>query len=338
MDWQGVSDSIFAICAYKKIQFLTKIYFHYKSSRELYSDPIGANPAEAELKILTLFKDNIIKRGYTPCILELARYKTCEGIVSMVKKEISCDNVMRSPDLSYVDKFYVKYCKYAQEVENDLAHDMISYAIMEKCTWPFSYILHRSLGTTADDAIILSLLFQLIHAMYVINTVYPGFRHRDLHTHNVMLKIDINFKFDPINPQVILLQAQGKKFYVPFFGMYVKIIDFGFSILPEEGIVSNMYHEKTKDIVRSNHDMSLFFYWLDRIASSDYVSDVVKTYIEDILNRLDPHGIYYNYDVHYINSHIESAPTHTELINNPIFSGYLDKGKAVIYKQYVACD
>lgn len=338
LGWGGISESMFTICTYKDVQFLVKIYFHHKSSRELYVEPLGVNPSDAEIKILQIFKKNIIDKNYTPCILELAASYTRTGILGIVKKELDCAEITRSPNRSDADKIYSKYCLYSREVENDLAHDMVSYAVMELCDWPFNYIISRSLGTIADEAILLSLLFQLIHALYVINHIYPKFRHRDLHTRNVMLKVDKDFVFDPNNPQVLMLPAMGKKFYVPFFGIYVKIIDFGLSVLPEENIISNVYHEKRRDINRSDHDMSWFFFWLDRDANGEYSSDTTTLYIRELLDVLDPHGIYYNHDVEYINTHPELAPTYKDLINNPIFGDYLDRGKAIVYKQYYACD
>lgn len=338
LKWGGISESMFTMCTHKNVQFLVKIYFHHKSSRELYVEPLGMNPSDAEIKILQIFKKNIIDKNYTPCILELAAYKTCKGVLSMVNKELDCTEIIRSPIKSTIDEIHYKFCLYGREIENDLAHDMVSYAVMELCEWPFYYIISRSLGTVADEAIFISLLFQLIHALYVINRIYPKFRHRDLHTGNVMLKVDNDFVFDLNNPQVLVLQAEGKKFYVPFFGIYVKIIDFGFSILPEENIISNIYHEKRRDINRSDHDMSWFFFWLDRNANEEHSSDATVLYIRGLIDALDPHGIYYNHDIEYINAHPELAPTYKDMINNPIFEDYLNRGKAVIYKQYYACD
>ena len=45
-----------------------------------------------------------------------------------------------------------------------------------------------------------------------------------------MLKIDFRYKFDPSRPKYMKFIVGADVFYVPYFGIIAKIIDFGFSI------------------------------------------------------------------------------------------------------------
>lgn len=340
LPWGGVSESIFVQCMYKNLPFLTKIYWHNKSSLELYGTPQGMHPADTEIAILRILYENVINKNYTPCIVELAEAKTCEGVLEMISREIDCSEISRTPINSDVDRLYAMYCKYAEQISHGLSYDKLSYAVMERCDWPIRYFLAKSIGSSADEAMLLSLIFQLIHAMYVLNVLYPNFRHRDLHTANVMVKVDNTFRFNHGRPQVLMLQAFGKKYYVPFFGFYVKIIDFDHSILPEEGIISNAVYDKRHVVERSDHDMLWFFYWLDFDSKNEHASPIMTVFIQSLLDSLDPNGMYYRHqeNMSYINAHPELIPTYKDLLTNDVFKDYLNPGKSIIYKAYKACD
>ena len=263
LPFKGASLSRFYICEYKGNRFLTKLCFYRKTGPELYGivDSRVISHTDAEINILRILKTRIIDANLTPCILELVYHKICE-ITPLVPSQKRCDRLMRDyNDQLPEDDVAQLICKYKDLVVNDLAHNKCAFLVLEKCDVSLNEYLQK-LNTPIGIIIFESILFQVIYTVYIIQRIYPRFRHYDLHTDNIMLKFDFSYKFQSDRPQFLRYIIDGTSYYIPYFGIIPKIIDFGYSSLPEEGIMSNAINDKSIMYHRSNNDLLFLFHWI----------------------------------------------------------------------------
>ena len=174
----------------------------------------------------------------------------------------------------------------------------------------------------------------IIHAFRSIQYVFPKFHHFDFHTENFMLKFNHAYQFKSNSPKFLVFNISGDKFAVPYFGIIPKIIDFGFSSLPEMGIISSATRDRVLMFDRSENDLLFLFHWIYRTTNS-YGSDRHGT-IEKFLTALDPTRSYISYDTEYIRKVKDKIPTYDEMLNNKVFKEYIDNNlpKSQIYEEY----
>lgn len=323
LPYKGVSMSRFYICEYEGVRFLTKFCFYQKSSPEIYGKATKGmvSHIDAEINILITFKEKVINKNITPCILELVYETTCEGISKLTPKEKICERLM----IDYCetlpeDDVEQLVCKYNELVKNGLAHDKCAFLVLEKCDMSLDIYLRKNINTSVSLAVFKSLLFMIIYTIYALNRIYPRFRHFDLHTENIMLKFDPNYKFKATNPKFLLFTIDGETYSVPYFGIIPKIIDFGFSSLPEEGIISVATENRMQMYYRADNDLLYLFHWIHYTlsrAKGDKLSRVDK-----LLTHLEPNHAYVQYSTPYIRKIEDKIPTYEQMIKNNVWDEY----------------
>jgi hypothetical protein len=164
--------SRFYICEIDGIRFLTKLCFYRKTPPEIYGKITKDVVAhiDAEINILKVFKENIIDKNISPCILELVYEKVCTSLSKLAPKENVCERLMLDYRESIPeDDVEQLLCKYNDLIKNGLAHDKCAFLVLEKCDMSLSDYLKRSINTPVSMAVFKSLLFLIIYTMYVIN-------------------------------------------------------------------------------------------------------------------------------------------------------------------------
>lgn len=324
---KGYSGAGFYLCEINGVRFLTKLCFYFKTPYELYSANKSTNisQTDAEIEILRLFKKELIDENITPCILEMVYEKKCYSVFKLSLPGYECERLlMRYERFSSGDDIRQLMCWYKDRVVNKLAHDKIAYIVLEKCDITFDDYIIKSEESPISNAIFKSLLFMIIYTFYVLKKKYPKFIHRDLHTENVMLKYDPGFTVGVLEPKFLVFNdgdtRAPRKFNVPYFGIIPKIIDFGFSSLPERGIVSNIEDDKSQMFLRSSHDMVFLFYHIYSTLSL-HNNERLKT-VDAILSKLEPHRSYVHHYPEYIRKIENELPTYANMINNEIFAEY----------------
>lgn len=321
LPFKGVSMSRFYSCEFEGVQFLTKLCFYRKSTPEIYNRASSKTipQVDAEIQILNKFRENIIEKGISPCILELVYHKICP-VAKLVHKP-QCEDLLMSEykgtpanDVNYL------MCTFWDLVENDMAHNKCAFLVMERCDMSFDDFIRKHVGTPIGVAIFKSLLFQLVYTIYAISRVYKKFRHYDLHTENVMLKFDTSFTFKANEQKYLVFHVDDQVYTVPYFGIIVKIIDFGFSILPEEGILSNNIDDKSIMYNRIDNDLLVFFHYIHHVINRS-ASDKTGA-IEKMLAVLDPNLSYITYYPEGIRKLGDKVPTYKQMIDSKIWSEY----------------
>lgn len=319
LSFRGVSMSHFYICELDGVRFLTKLSFYRKSPPELYRGPSKktVQQIDAEIQILQILRDKITATGISPCILELVYEKRCSGVTSSVRK---CKDISFGSENSVHDSVSQILCLYGDLVARGLAHDRCAFIVLERCDITLDEYLRRSYNTPTSVAIVKSLLFQIIYTFYAISKIYPGFRHHDLHTENVMLKVDFKYKFNPAKPAYMRFIVGGTTFYVPYFGLIAKIIDFGFSEIPEEKVISNATEDLVNMFYRSDNDILLLFYWIHHSAKASPTPSSEE--IIRMLAKLDPTRAHVAYQTERIRRIESQIPTYRDMVHNRVFAEY----------------
>lgn len=323
LPYHGISKSKFYICELHGVRFLTKLSFYRKTAAELYGKKnVKVMPQpDAELQILRLFRENIIENNITPCILELITDKVCTGIEKLAPDDRECEKLIVDYEGEQLpDNIDQLFCRYNDFVKHGLAHNKCVFMVLEKCDMPLDEYLQKSVNSPVGVAIFKSILFMVIHAFYSINFIYPKFRHYDLHTDNIIIKFDTKFRFKGTEPKFLVFHIDGIPYVLPYFGLIPKVIDFAYSVLPEEGIYSNIIEDRAQMYYRADNDLLYLFHWIYRIVVTSNNPNMSK--IESLLSSLEPNGTYKHHYTSYIRKIASDIPSYHTMLRNKVFDEY----------------
>lgn len=318
----GYSESKFFICKIgkDKTRYLVKMAFYKKTNPELYGEknPETSPPHEVELEVLKLFKKTIIEANISPCIIDLIHYTKCNSASLVTPNILTCHQYVTESKASenVIDSLNVIFCDYAELVRNDLAYDKFNYLVLEHCDITFhEYLTHLRSKSSISFEQFRSFMFQIIYTIYRICRIYPSFRHGDLHSDNIMIKYDKKFKYDPSNPQFYKFYVADDAYYVPYFGIICKIIDYGFAVVEEEGIKSSMSDDKFIIFNKTKNDVLFLLHDIWNTQENNKM-------VVDFLEKLEPNKTFLHYNTDYISHIDEHIPTVTDMIKNDVFSAY----------------
>ncbi len=324
LPFEGASMSKFYLCEIDGIQFLTKLCFYRKAIHELHDKQPAdmLSTVDAEIQILNIFNKKITRANITPCILELVYYKICDNLCKIIPSGEDCDQLLMLERTGNTidDDLYQTMCKYSDMVKNGLAYNKCAFLVLDKCDMSLDEYLQKSVESPVFVSVFKSILFLVVHTFYAISELYPGFRHYDLHTENVMLKFDTKYKFKANKPKFMVFIINGEQYAVPYFGIIPKIIDFGFSSLPEENVISNFTGHRIHMYFRSNNDLLLLFHWIHSRVS--HIGGDKPAMIDELLQHLEPNRAYVQYHTPYIRKVEDKIPTYREMVTNSLWDEY----------------
>jgi serine/threonine protein kinase len=335
LPYTGYSNSLFFLCKSNEVYFLTKMAFYKKTNPEIYSNELMnslnlLNPHDVEVKCLTILKEKIIDANVSPCILELV-YNKQNDMNDFLPTQKECDKILltRDRDITITETINEAICLYNDAVQKGLAESTFNFLVLEQCDMTFSEFLSKFSDNPINESIFRSLMFQIIYTFYAITQIYPKFTHNDLHAQNIMLKFDYDFKFDPLNVKFIAFEAGTTTYYLPYYGIICKIIDFGFSSIPEENIISSIVKDPVAMSVRTDNDLIIFLNDIYNIAGKVYP-------IEQFLISIDPNGIYKHGNASFIERNKDKIQTYSAMLFNKVFNEYKTKpnSQSNIYHTY----
>ncbi len=295
-----------------KLSFFTKT--EYEACNRI--DKIDDNPHLVESKILELFNKKILDTNLSPCIVKLNEHT--HASVSKLMRQ-NCDEffTLQAENISQlVEKIF---CIRHNLVKHDIAHDHFGYIDMELCDITLSDYLVKYSTDIIGGEIVKSIIFHIIFTFYIITDLYPSFKHNDLHSENVMLKIDSTYQFNPKKATYMSYKYNDYEFYVPYFGVIPKIIDFGFSSIKELKINNSMEWGHTKMYYSPKLDILRLFY--DIYHQTDNKS------IEYLVETLDTTEFYRSFNIEIVNKANYSMYSYKDLVDHPIWDIYTEKPK-----------
>jgi serine/threonine protein kinase len=321
-------------CMYDGIPFLTKVLFYVKTVAEIYVDDDYKPPADAEIAILQILQQKFVRSGRTPCIVELIYSKRCSNVANI--NAAMCQHNNLNPSSVPSTDLSGHICEFASLVESKLATDMMAFVVMEKCHLSLREFVRIAAPQPIAFHMIKGILFQLIFTLTVITDDYPQFRHGDLHDDNVMLKFDLNYTFDPSSPSVVQYKRNGKKWYVPYFGFVPKIIDFGHSTIPEEGIISAAAGDRKLAFYRAGIDILFLLHCIRiQLGSSNRVKLHELSEYDRFFATLDPTGLYIMFNTAKIRESKEVPESYSIMLES--FKSYENKVPgALVYGKFSA--
>lgn len=321
LPFRGYSMSRFYLCEYNGVQFLTKMAFYNKTAPELYNkiDTSLMSHIDAEISILRIFNKQFIDHNITPCIIELIYSKICSGLSAITPSEDICAHLLPNYNtLTPSNNVEQSLCNQKNLVDDGLAYDKTAFLVLDKCDQSLAQWIRGYTGSPVSFALLKSILFMVLHAFVMFRRLYPRFTHYDLHDDNILLKIDHTYVFDPHNPQFLVFLVDGVTYSVPYFGIIPKIIDFGFSSLPEEQIVSNIVADRVQMHYRVDHDIILLLYWLhDKLVTGPDTMSALN-----LLSELDPSGAYKHYNTQTIRGLSDKILSYDETMKLPTWDCY----------------
>ncbi|AMN83541.1 hypothetical protein D5b_00110 [Faustovirus] len=302
-NYRGYSRSLFVICDYKGIQFLTKIALYFKIAPDLYEYKVSMHknitylqPVDMEIKALQTLEEKVIRGGVSSCILEMIYHSCCDDVSKLSKtlqkgkkKNKSIHDINMHPRQALKTLTITNtLINYSKVVDLGLAHNKISFIALEKYTITLSTFLKKPLYLQMDAEIISIITFQIIYTIYQIQRLLPGFKHNDLHTENIMIKIDPDFEYDPKNPVFEVYKTDVGDFLVPYLGFHAKIIDFAFAQIPTMQIYSYTTLDKEVMSTRMCNDIHFLLYDLQHANDySDYIANLIEPNIANPLIDVD---------------------------------------------------
>jgi hypothetical protein len=295
------SMSRFYECVLNDKLVFVKLCFYWRSQYELITGIISTiHQHELDLFILLHFHDLLTKTMISPCIATLHGAITYDAI-----KEITaftdCEIMNRTEELEDMDDILQwDLCRYKSAVNSNISRNKLTFSIMENYTQSFDDVILDIIKSPISIPIFQALLFQILYTLACINDIYPKFLHNDLHLGNILIYTNEDYKLDINTPAVQVFNYKGKKFYVPYFGMTPKLIDFAFADIPSLGISSDILLEK-KIIwnMPLNDVVDLFYKINSTICESYHIQDANNRIntdysgnIYDILVKLEPNKIW----------------------------------------------
>lgn len=334
LPYGGYSQSKFFLCLWKGVTFLTKMVFYRKTVPELYiesppSIDFLASP-DAEIAILEILKHEINYANISPCVLEIIYHKKCNSKEYSHVNKKTCETLIRAekPKTNLYEIVRGYFCWHYFMMSVDFDYKYFSFMVLEECGPSLrKYINSMNPGDNVALEVFKSLMFQIVYTMHRILKIYPGFRHYDFHSDNILLKFDP--KYNPAaGTKYMVFNDSETKYCVPYFGVIAKIIDFGFSSIPERNIKSNIELDKYTMFTRKGSDMLFLLHDLYTATKAQELSDVM-----DILVNIDP-GDCFMSPVFYFEG-LPDAPTGIASNTNPHTHNPIDMLQRWPFKEYI---
>ena len=307
-------------CEFEGHKFFVKVcFYHILTPEPLLSERYVIHQSEMEYKALQCM-NKILDKNYLNTIIRLFHVHIIDDL------EVVTPNRKKCLEMMFTKKRTLKYlfCQYKHLVENGLALNKCSFIFLEMCDLNFTVFLEKYIDNSVNFELFRCIMFQIIFTLYVITTLYPGFHHYDLHTDNIMLVIDTQYKIDFNNLEYIEYTVSKKKYHVPYFGITVKIIDFENAVIPEEHIVSRTTLDRIIMYQRPENDIVFTLFWIYKVFKT---AGLLPADIEAALRDIEPNESYKYYEMHYIRKIENRIPCYVDMLNCKLFAQYRDKAK-----------
>lgn len=358
LHWTGFSGSRFVKCRTKidrdnnkYITFTVKIAFYNKTINEIYETNNNSNienkkdgilikdgennkkikytnMTDCEIQILDIFTDEIYSTGISSNIILIYHHKKCNNLIKLSPSDQYC---FRTFDTNYAQLYDAKdnkesiqstLCAQKLSAMKGISYDSIAFIAIQHIDTTMKIYLEKYLDSPYNFILLKSMIFMIIYTMYRIKELFPKFQHSDLHTGNVTLVYDyININLNKVSVKYLKFQARAKTFYVPYFGVMPKIVDFGFSSLPERGIYNTIELDprRTPSFPEDN-DICMLFHRISTILTPK--EQFPQVY--NLLDHVDAHGTYIIYNREYLREHPNKITTLEQMISSNIWDDYTD--------------
>jgi hypothetical protein len=230
-------------CALGDVKFFVKIALYSLFVHDLWKKPPPPTSmmVDAEINMMRAIKTRIIDRGHCPHFVEILAISRCENIAQYVLDKDKCEQ-QQLGRVRADNHPQSLFCTFLDSVAEGKALDKFALVFSEYCEFNIKEFLMRyaPLFPSVRDTMIQSILFQVYYSLFVAQRLWPHFRHGDLLPHNIMVKVAHVSEEYLTRRHYLQYEIDGRVWNVPFFGFFIKIIDFGHGEIPEEGIINSV--------------------------------------------------------------------------------------------------
>jgi len=235
------------------------------------------NRDQLEIKFYQFLTKKYLRTDRTPHIVGIYNHKKCspyDKLLLHLNPDMKhCptkqDYLTKKINISHVQTVLCEqYEKYNHELI-DKDYDML---LLEYCNLDLSYFLEWNMNRIKSEQSKFNLagfiyqlerlFFQIIFTLTIIKDDYPGFIHGDFFVRNILLLVETAYASN----DYVAYHYEQRIFYLPANGIYVKINDFGYSVLvnelePVEYKYKKKYHKYNNvNPFNPKNDLFDFFY------------------------------------------------------------------------------
>lgn len=234
-------------------------------------------PENAELMMLKLLSYFVVNNQTPHLILPIGTFNTSIKPFLSLEKNGIVENK--------------KYSQFIKRYKKNELHNNVSVLISEWANGGdlLEYIRKHNTEMTLKEWRVI--LFQILSALSVIQTKYPGFRHNDLKANNILLQNiasrNKNNKFK--------YKINDRTYIIPNIGMQIKIWDFDFACIAE--IVENKkVNADWTNKININSNRNRYYdihYFLNTLSRKGFFpelfeSEHVHKQVKDFIHRIVP--------------------------------------------------
>ena len=234
-------------------------------------------PENAELNMLKVLSYFVINNQTPHLVLPIGTFNTdIKPFLSLNEQGVVNDK---------------KYNQFIERYKKGELYDKVSILISE---WADGGDLLEYIKTNSDKMTIKEwrvIFFQILSALSVIRTKYPGFRHNDLKANNILIqKIGSRNKNNQFKYKI-----NDKTYIIPNIGIQIKIWDFDFACI--KGVVDNTKVDaKWTDKININSEMNRYYdlhYFFNTLTRKGFFPEFWKSksvpkLVKEFVRRIIP--------------------------------------------------
>lgn len=199
-----------------------------------------ARPENAELRMIKLLSYFVVTKKTPHFVLPLyTSYTTVHDFVDLLSGIYIPEKRM---------KHYDEFIKRYKENKYD---EIMSVFIGEWCNGGdlCDFLARNYQNLSLNDW--RTIMFQILYTLYVVQEIYPGFKHCDMKPNNILVNITDDPDVHPNTTNLYKIKGTNTMFKVPVSAINIKIWDFDFASI--EGIIDN---DKTDSCWAEKHCIS----------------------------------------------------------------------------------
>jgi hypothetical protein len=238
-----------------------------------------------ETKIYQQLTTQIIEANVSPHIAGVLAYKTCPDILRALPKHVLTQSELLK---SKANPYETMLHQLRFDHTKGMLRGGFSYLVLEQCSFCAGYLadelIRPKLFKAHADmvvAIMRRMLFQIVFTLASTQKTFNNFNHNDLFLRNILYELVETTDKKKRSQAFIEYDFDGNKFYLPYFGICAKIIDFGLSTLGDmvpinfQEIQSGQYRVVNRQFAHKNNRNDLFVLlnelYNGRVTTSEFV-------------------------------------------------------------------
>ena len=284
----GGSDNIIIKVDDKKVIKIIPNFRKNPNTKELMDND------KKEIEFYKFFYENFIRKNITPHIVGYYDNYSLLNITKIFpKKCLSIEQkLLIKPEK--INNVIDKLCELKYLHDYHLINDTADVIVLENCPETIVKEVHKILISKSknkyEDLIVFldRIIFQLIYTLTAIQHFYPTFIHNDLFLRNILGKNEYKYQ----NNDYVEYIYNNKSYYLPANGFYLKINDFGYSLLPpiivSKTFYNNLIFDPTKNMTYDDNLKDIYTFMYDLYDGENFGHPSIMTMLgnsnEKIIN------------------------------------------------------